>query len=201
MTGLLDKMNLQPQERRLVVIVFAILFVVLNMWLVIPHFGDWRKAKAKAKLKETELKGYEDEIARMGEYKTKLEDLEKAGSRVLPGEQATQLLNVIQSTARQHKMTITSYRPGARTGNQVNTNAFFEEQTYVLNVSTDDEAMINFLVAIGSGDSMIRVRDLDLKPDPSQTRLMGMITLVASYQKDAAARPVTNSTNLSARKP
>lgn len=201
MTGFLDKLNLQPQERRVAVIVFSILFIVLNMWLVIPHFGDWRKAKAKLKQKEEELQGYEQEIARRGEYQTKLEVLERAGSRVLPGEQATQLLRVIQTTAAQNKMVITGNRPVLRTGSQVNTNAFFEEQTYSVNVNTDDEALINFLVAIGSGDSMIRVRDLELRPDPTQTRLMGLITLVASYQKDVAAKPATNSTNLSARKP
>jgi hypothetical protein len=37
---------------------------------------------------------------------------------------------------------------------------------------------------------MIRVRDLELRPDASQTKLSGNITLVASYQK----RPKTAGT-------
>ena len=36
-------MNLRPQERRLVVFVGIVFFVVLNIWLVWPHFGDWTK--------------------------------------------------------------------------------------------------------------------------------------------------------------
>ncbi len=50
---------------------------------------------------------------------------------------------------------------------------------------------MRFLHALGSGDSMIRVRDMDLRPDPPRYRLNGTITLVASYQKKPrGTRPV-----------
>ena len=42
---------------------------------------------------------------------------------------------------------------------------------------------------LGSGASMIRVRDLELQPDPPKQRLNANIRLVASYQKNRAAAP------------
>ena len=41
MSAAASKLNLRPQERRLIVLVAIVLFVVLNVWLVWPLFGDW----------------------------------------------------------------------------------------------------------------------------------------------------------------
>ena len=46
MTTLLDRLNLRPQERRLVVMAAAVLFLVLQFWLVWPHFKEWGQTKA-----------------------------------------------------------------------------------------------------------------------------------------------------------
>ena len=51
MTSYLDRLNLRPFEKRLVVGVGAVLFVVLNAWFVVPHFsdlGDARRRRAEA---------------------------------------------------------------------------------------------------------------------------------------------------------
>ena len=40
MTNPLDRLNLRPFEKRLVVAVGVVLFVVLNAWFVFPHFSD-----------------------------------------------------------------------------------------------------------------------------------------------------------------
>src|ERR1700677_3173519 len=37
----LNQLNLTPQERRIVVIVFLVVIVVLNLLFVWPHFGEW----------------------------------------------------------------------------------------------------------------------------------------------------------------
>jgi hypothetical protein len=64
-----------------------------------------------------------------------------------------------------------------------NTNAYFDEQAIVVSMTTAEKDLVAFLLALGAGNSMIRVRDMDLRPDPPQQRLIGSITLVASYQK------------------
>ena len=45
MTSYLDRLNLRPFEKRLVVGVGAVLFVVLNAWFVVPHFSDLSQAR------------------------------------------------------------------------------------------------------------------------------------------------------------
>ena len=47
MTSYLDRLNLRPFEKRLVVAVGAVLFVVLNAWFVVPHFSDLGQAKKR----------------------------------------------------------------------------------------------------------------------------------------------------------
>ena len=45
--SIFDKLNLRPQERRLVVIVGLIIFVLLNMWFVWPYFDDWGRVRGE----------------------------------------------------------------------------------------------------------------------------------------------------------
>ena len=45
MISYLDRLNLRPFEKRLVVGVAAVFFVVLNAWFVFPHFSDLSQAK------------------------------------------------------------------------------------------------------------------------------------------------------------
>jgi len=53
-----------------------------------------------------------------------------------------------------------------------------------INVLATESQLIDFLYKIGSGASMIRVRDLELQPDALHQRLNANIRLVASYQKN-----------------
>ena len=66
------------------------------------------------------------------------------------------------------------------------TNQFFAEQALSIDFTSGGKELVDFLVDIAAGNSMIRVREMNVKPDPSQTKLMGNITLIASYQKKAA---------------
>ena len=47
MTSYLDRLNLRPFEKRLVVGVGAVLFVVLNAWFVFPHFSDLARPRRR----------------------------------------------------------------------------------------------------------------------------------------------------------
>jgi hypothetical protein len=76
------------------------------------------------------------------------------------------------------------------------------EQTQTITVHATEGQLVDFLYKIGSGASMIRVRDLELQPDPPRQHLAANIKLVASYQKSpkldapvsASAHGTTNLT-------
>ena len=66
-------------------------------------------------------------------------------------------------------------------------DAFFVEQVQNISVVATDEQLVDFLYKLGSGASMIRVRDLELQPDGPRQHLNANIRLVASYQKNPVA--------------
>lgn len=178
----LDSLNLRPQEKRLLVVGLALAVVVLSALWVWPRLGEWRKAREALDKSRKTLQSYEAEIARIPTYEARLAELEGQGSAVLQEEQALQLLRTVQLQAQQHNVTITSTRAGLP-GPTTSTNAFFDEQTVQIGVNTGEKELVQFLLALGSSGSLIRVRDMDLRPDPPRFRLNGTITLVASYQK------------------
>ena len=185
MSSFLDKLNLKPQERRLIVMAATVFFVVLQFWLVWPHFKDWERIKTGLAAADKSLKTYQTEITLTNEYSVKLKELERQGDTVLAAEQAQPniLIEKIQSQAGRSKLNVGNISPAPRS-NLSRTNQFFEEQTISVGLNpTGDEELIDFLVAMGSGDLMVRVKELDLRPDPSKTKLMGKVTLVASFQK------------------
>jgi hypothetical protein len=86
----------------------------------------------------------------------------------------------------------------ARTGASGQTNQFFEEHVVKVDITAGEEQLVNFLYRLGTGDSMIRVRDVaNLRLDPSQTRLMASLDLVASFPRrtpsTASGPPATGS--------
>ena len=74
------------------------------------------------------------------------------------------------------------------------TNEFFVEQTQNINVIATDQQLVDFLYKLGSGASMIRVRDLELQPDPVHQHLNANIRLVASYQKTETTNHLKTAT-------
>lgn len=184
----LDQLNLRPQEKRLAVGALAVALLILSALFVWPRAGDWRKALEALEKSRKTLQTYQAEIARIPGYEARLAELEGQGSAVLQEEQALQLLRTIQVQAQQHAVPITSTRAGTP-GVTTSTNTFFDEQTVIIGVNSGEKELVSFLYALGSGNSMIRVRDMDLRPDPPRYRLNGSITLVASYQKKPKTTP------------
>ncbi len=202
MTSFLNKLNLRPQERRMVVLALVVVFIVLNFFFVWPHAGDFTRVNRQIASARKTLGDYEQEIARTTEYQTRLDKLQRLGSAVLPSDQAVQLLYTIQDRARLSDVLITGTRtqPAASTGGP--TNQFFDEQSVALDTTTGDKELVAFLLALGAGDSMIRVRDLDLRTDPPLYKLLGKLTLVASYQKKPKlAPPPAVATNVAPARP
>jgi Tfp pilus assembly protein PilO len=202
MSSFLDKLNLQPQEKRILAAVLVVAAIVITVFFIWPKRGDLAKAGAALEKSQKTLASYQAEIARVPQYEARLRELEGQGSAVLPEEQALQLMRAVQKEAQEHKVPITSTRSGTPGATPTtSTNTFFDEQTVSIGVSTGEKELVEFLHALGSGNSMIRVRDMDLKPDPPRYRLNGSVTLVASYQKKPkiapkpAAKPPAMATN------
>ncbi len=210
MSSFLDQLNLRPQEKRIAMAVMVGVVLLLSALFVWPKLGEWRKSQeALAKSRKT-LVAYQAEIARIPAYESRLRELEGQGSAVLPEEQALQLTRSVQTQAQREHVPITSTRAGTpMPASSSNTNSFFDEQTVLIGVNTGEKELVGFLYSLGSGSSMIRVRDMDLRPDPPRYRLNGSITLVASYQKKpkvvprpaATLKPAIVRTNLPAAKP
>lgn len=200
MTGLLDKLNLSPSERRLVVIIGLVVFVVLNVWLVWPRFGSvgiWEQRRKDALKK---LQDYKNEVAKESEYKRKEEDLKESGVYIATDDQALALSRDVATEASKSGVVVLTFNPMTRTSGG-RTNQFFEEQTLVIRVSTGEKELVDFLYNLGAGKSLIRVKSMSLSPEPARMKLQGDITLVESFQKkpQKAPAPAPAATNVPAR--
>jgi hypothetical protein len=201
MTGFLDKLNLRPHERRLVVIVALVVFVVLNIWLVWPQFGtvgDWERRRGEA-LKR--LQNFETEVKKKPIYQRQLEELELLGGSVGTEEQAMALSRDVANQATLSGVQVNRYDPAPRSSTG-RTNAFFEEQTLIITVSTGEKELIDFLYNLGARTSLIRVKSMTLSPElPARMKLQGAITLVASFAKKPPPKvaPPPKTTNQPAK--
>ncbi|MGA9451934.1 MAG: hypothetical protein WBW41_11410 [Verrucomicrobiia bacterium] len=175
--------QLRPLERRLAVGGFVALIVVLNWWLVWPHFSDWGNLKNRLKTANDKLKLYQAAVAQIPDYQAKVKAFESQGEFVAPDDQAINFTRAIQSQSAASRVNIiNTSRQLTRTN-----DAFFVEQIQNINVTATDDQLVDFLYKLGSGASMIRVRDLELQPDAAHQHLTANIRLVASYQKSPTA--------------
>ncbi|MBA4149886.1 MAG: hypothetical protein H0X66_17380 [Verrucomicrobia bacterium] len=187
----LDKLNLRPGERRLVVVIAIVVFIVLNALLVWPRFGDWAKAQKELDKTRETLADYRAEIARMPEYQKTKEKLEGQGSSLMPEEAAIQLRRTIENQVSQSGVIPNGIndQPARETPDQ-----FFAERSIMMGfINTPDSALVDFLFNIGDR-SMIRVRDLTVRPDTQMQKLQGNISLTVNYQKRTTPAPAPAST-------
>lgn len=179
--------SLNPAERRIVVFVAVLFFVVINLFFIWPHYGDlalWGNRRAAA---EQKLINYEKTTAQAREVEPKLRKLEGSGANVPAEDQSVQLLQTITRQAAQNGVAITaSGRQITRTNNQ-----FFVEQEQSITTQSGEEQLVHFLHGLGLEDSLIRVRSLTVRPDPRRQELIAQVTLIASYQKNA--KPATRT--------
>ena len=175
--------HLRPMERRLAVGVLVVVIVVLNAWLIWPHFSDWGRLKARRSNAQAKLVEYQTAIAQATNYEAQVKSLEGQGEFVALEDQAINFMRTIQSQAEASGIGQANYSRSVMHTN----DAFFVEQVQNINVVATDEQLVDFLYKLGSGASMIRVRDLELQPDGPRQHLNANIRLVASYQKNPTA--------------
>ena len=202
MTSFWDRLNLRPAERRLVVGVAVVLFIVLNAILVWPHFSltfhpnsvlflrvhfkDWDQMQTRFSDAQQKLAAYQAQVHQTDDYKKRVQTLEGSSGAGLAEDQDIQLLRTIQMHAVESGVKIIQTpRPTTQT------NEFFLEQVQSLSVQAGEEQLVNFLHNLGSGNSMVRVRELSLRPDPPRLQLAGTIRLVASFPRKSGVRSAT----------
>jgi hypothetical protein len=199
--------QLRPLEQRLVIATAVILFILANWIWVVPHFSDWKRARTQMEETQKTIVQFQKQIEEGPTWEAQKKKLEGEGS-VLPSEEMALKLRVFVdeqaalSGLIEQSVTVggsSSGRGGAKS------TGIFEERTLTMGYISGDAEMVDFLYNLGAGKSTIRVRDLTIKPDTSLGRLQGNMTLVASYQKKAAApkssSPAVKSTNAPVAKP
>lgn len=188
MTSFLDKLNLQPQERRWVIAIAVAVIIVLNYLLVWPYFSEWSLVTGQIDAARAKIARETREIERDNTiYKEQLKKLDKKDPNVALDAGEISLQKAIMAQTSPSFMP-TSYTPIK--GGSTQTNEFFEEQSMRITVDSEEKPLVDFLYKIGGDTSMIRVRELSLKPqDNNRYRLGATIVLSATYQKKPETKP------------
>ncbi len=179
--------QLRPQERRWVVGIAFVVFVMLNYLLIWPHFKDWKLNEIRMKKAEDKMAQFRPTVAHLREYQSGINHLLQTGDPVPKEDQAQQLDFFYRSRANENNVSIIS-------NNRMrgSSDDFFSEQEVLLNTLSKESDLVNFLYSLGSSNSMVRVRAMSLRPDVPHHLLSANITIVASYvktQTNTPARP------------
>ena len=145
--------HLRPMERRLVIGVGVVLFLVLNSWLVWPHFSDWGDLSRRQSTAQAKLALYQDAVSRIPKLQAQVGTFATAGDFVALEDQSIDLMRNIQSQASACGVGIHDY---SRLTTRTN-DAFYVEQVQNISVIAPDEQLVNFLYRLGTGAYMIRV--------------------------------------------
>jgi hypothetical protein len=178
--------RLNPTERRFVVGVGVVFFVVINMVWVWPHFGDWSDTKGRMAAAHDRLRTFEGGTNLIPDLQ---KSIDKYGhGKVVPAEdQALQFARLVQNQTTLFGIIPQNivFRKESSSG-ATTTNSFFVDQTATMQLDTTEKQLVDFLYSLGAGsNSLIRVKVLSVQPENSHTRLTTRVTLAASYQKHA----------------
>ncbi len=177
--------NLRPFEKRVVAGVAALFFVVLNFLFVFPYFHEWGKLQERMFQANRKVRMYQNEISQTNKYWGEVRRIEKEGLEVPPEDQARHFANTINALAGQSGVQLQNYGKTTFTTNQF----FVELSQNNIQFQSPEQPLVTFLYNLGASNSLIRVRDMNLRPDPARQQLVANVTLVASYQKKVAAKP------------
>jgi hypothetical protein len=175
--------KLNPSERRFVVVVGLVFFLVINIFFVWPHFSDWSALKDKLGAAQDTQDKYDKVFQLTNTLARQVDQMQRAGADVPPEDQSVQFMHTIQTQAAQSHVNPTAY------GRQLTrTNQFFIDQIQTITLQSGEKELVDFLYNLGSGGSLVRARDLTVRPDPQHHQLIANITLVASFQKNPKTR-------------
>jgi Tfp pilus assembly protein PilO len=191
----IDSLNLRPAEKRIIVVIAVVAFVVLDLLFVQPQFKAYGNIKRQLDLTRQAIANRSAMIEMDNNptngYKRQLEQLRKGegNSSATNYSGEIQLQTTVHRKAVEAGVNVSQYDPVNLV--HLGTNAasqFFESQSIRISVEAREENLVNFLYSVGNDPAMIRVRELDLKPvEPNRYQLKGMITLTADYKKSDKA--------------
>jgi len=177
--------NLRPFEKRVVVVVATVVFAVFNLWFVLPHFSDLKEMKTRMEDARFALEIRQAAIAQAPIHEAEIKRLQKEGADVPAEDQVLQF----QHTVTDEEMK-SGVRPGSAGRTFTTTNQFFLEQAQTITVQSGEQQLVDFLYNLGAGNSLIRVRELQLHPDAAtHQELAATIKIVASFQKNPSSKP------------
>jgi hypothetical protein len=187
--------QLRPLERRLVVGVAVVVVIVLNAVFVWPRFSDWGNLRRRNDDAQRKLKLYQTAAAQIPALQAQVKTFESEGEFVALEDQGINFMRTVQTQSAQSGVAIVNTSRQITRTNDV----FFVEQVQNINVLATEEQLVDFLYKLGSGASMIRVRDLTMQPDPPRQRLSADIRLVANYQKTPKSAPAAKPSTAKAK--
>ena len=176
--------RLNPTERRFVVGVGVVFFLVINIVWVRPLFGDWGKTHDALDTARHLLAQYAAGTNNIPTLKKQIEAYKGVGSFVPPEDQIIQFFRQIQNQAAYSGVGIISMGSSRQTA--AAENPFFVEQNQTIQTQSQEKNLVDFLYRLGADpNSLIRVKVLSVQPDPPRQNLGARVTLVASYQRKA----------------
>ncbi len=192
MSAALDSLNLRPQEKRIIVIIAVVVFVVLNFVLVVPRFKEYGKIQKDLATTRQTIKNdnaFIEKDTNAGGIRDQVNKLQQQpDGAVSPKE--IQLEQTVDAVARACGVFIVSRRNVAlqSIGPASQSDKFFERQSINITAQATEDALVKFLYDVGNDPAMIRVWELQLNPyEPAQRfKLSASLTLIADYQKAVA---------------
>jgi hypothetical protein len=193
MSSFVNTLNLRPQEKRVIVGLGVIVFAVLNILLVFPHFHDW--GRITKELEDTEgniakfdKKIYQDTNSSPDSLKNILKHLSEGKDGTIPQYKDLALQQTVTTEAAKSGVRITGYTPSTpkQMGPSSQSDKYFESQAVRITVDGSEGGFVKFLYDVGNDPAMIRVHELSLAAkDANRYSLSANITLIADYQKNA----------------
>lgn len=176
--------RLNPTERRFVVGVAVVFFLVVNVVWVWPHFGDWGKTRTALDNARPLLTKFATGTNQIPALTKEIHNYQIAGSFVPAEDQISRFFRQIQNQAAASHVGIlrmSNSRQAAPAD-----NPFFVEQNQTVQLQSSEKELVDFLYQLGAdSNSLIRVKVLSVQPDPRRENLTTGVTLVASYQRNA----------------
>jgi hypothetical protein len=156
---------------------------VVNVVFVFPYFSKWGEVQKRMSDAREKLANWQKMPAEEKKYIKLVAELQNQGQSVPPEEQTYQFTDTILKQASASGVNIMNKGRISST-----TNAWSLEQSQTIVLQAGEQQLVDFLYGLGAGNSLIRVRDLNLQPDPPRQNLSASVKLIASFQKKSPGK-------------